>query len=138
MQGDAALLEVMMTNFLDNAWKFTQNQQKPVIEFGVTTINGERVYFVRDNGAGFDMKYVDKLFMPFQRLHSSIEFAGTPLIDVLQFVSSFSTIPLTLDPDAMALSHPTVISRATGDRQVQVHAGQLLHRQAAVRGQPIV
>jgi len=75
--GDSHLYRILLTNLLDNAWKFTERQPNPVIEFGVTTINGERVYFVRDNGAGFDMKYGDKLFTPFQRLHSPLEFAGT-------------------------------------------------------------
>ncbi len=75
--GDPHLYRILLTNLLDNAWKFTSKQPKPVIEFGVTAISDERVYFVRDNGAGFDMAYADKLFVPFQRLHSSIEFAGT-------------------------------------------------------------
>jgi len=77
VQGDERLYRILMTNLLDNAWKFCQKKQRAVIEFGVTTINGERVHFVKDNGAGFDMKNVDKLFVPFQRLHSSLEFAGT-------------------------------------------------------------
>jgi PAS domain S-box-containing protein len=77
VQGDGRLYRILMTNLLDNAWKFCQKKQQPAIEFGVTAIKGEKVYFVKDNGAGFDMKNVDKLFVPFQRLHSSVEFAGT-------------------------------------------------------------
>jgi PAS domain S-box-containing protein len=77
VHGDARLYRILMTNLLENAWKFCQKQPRPVIEFGVTTINGERIFFVRDNGAGFDMKHAGKLFVPFQRLHSSVEFAGT-------------------------------------------------------------
>lgn len=75
--GDTHLFRILLTNLLGNSWKFTAKQPKPVIEFGTTTIGGEKVYYVRDNGAGFDMKYADKLFMPFQRLHSSDEFAGS-------------------------------------------------------------
>jgi PAS domain S-box-containing protein len=77
VKGDPHLYRILLTNLLGNAWKFTSKQPKPVIEFGVTAINDEKVYFVRDNGAGFDMAYADKLFVPFQRLHSSIDFAGT-------------------------------------------------------------
>ncbi len=77
VRGDERLYRILMTNLLDNAWKFTQKQAWPIIEFGATVINGERVFFVKDNGAGFEMEYADKLFVPFQRLHSSLEFAGT-------------------------------------------------------------
>ena len=71
--GDAALLRNLMSNLLLNAWKFTQGREGARIEFG-TTDGGE--FFVRDNGAGFAQDYVDKLFRPFQRLHSQGEFAG--------------------------------------------------------------
>ena len=63
----------MLTNLLQNAWKFTRRRSEPVIEFGQT----ERAFFVRDNGVGFDMTYADKLFGPFQRLHSLDDFEGT-------------------------------------------------------------
>lgn len=72
--GDARLLEIVLENLLGNAWKFTRHQANARIEFGVRE---ECIYFVRDNGAGFDMNYADKLFTPFQRLHSSKEFEGT-------------------------------------------------------------
>jgi PAS domain S-box-containing protein len=77
VRGDGRLYRILMTNLLENAWKFSQKTPHPVIEFGVMPINGEPVFFVRDNGAGFDMTRSDKLFVPFQRLHSSVEFAGT-------------------------------------------------------------
>jgi PAS domain S-box-containing protein len=77
VRGDGRLYRILMTNLLENAWKFCQKTPHPVIEFGVMPINGEQVFFVRDNGAGFDMNQTDKLFVPFQRLHSSVEFAGT-------------------------------------------------------------
>ena len=64
-------------NLLENAWKFTTRQPEARIEFGVTNASGEPTYFVRDNGAGFDMAYVDRLFGPFQRLHPQREFAGS-------------------------------------------------------------
>src|SRR5256714_659954 len=75
--GDKRLLQVMLGNLLGNAWKFTAKRQQAEISFGQTRQDGEVVYFVRDNGAGFDMAYVNKLFGAFQRLHSGKEFEGT-------------------------------------------------------------
>lgn len=75
--GDKRLLKVMMDNLVGNAWKYTGKKAKPAIEFGQMDKNGERIYFVRDNGAGFDMKYANKLFGAFQRLHSAQDFPGT-------------------------------------------------------------
>jgi signal transduction histidine kinase len=77
VQGDSSLLRLALTNFLNNAWKFTARHAQAVIEFGVTTNNGTPAYYVRDDGAGFDMTYADKLFGAFQRLHSATEFEGT-------------------------------------------------------------
>lgn len=74
--GEERLLQVVMENLLGNAWKYTAKHEQARIEFGVTGGNGERVYFVKDDGAGFDMAYVDKLFAPFSRLHASSEFEG--------------------------------------------------------------
>ena len=75
--GDPQLLRVLMQNLLENAWKYSAKQPAPAIEFGRETIDGEPVFFVRDNGVGFDMKYADRLFSPFQRLHKPEEFEGT-------------------------------------------------------------
>ncbi len=75
--GDERLLYVLLQNLLGNAWKFTGRAAKGRIEFGPVLIEGEAAYVVRDNGAGFDMAYADKLFRPFQRLHEASEFAGT-------------------------------------------------------------
>jgi light-regulated signal transduction histidine kinase (bacteriophytochrome) len=75
--GDGQLLRIAMENLLENAWKFTARQSESRIEFGVTNASGEPTYFVRDNGAGFDMSYVDRLFGPFQRLHPQREFPGS-------------------------------------------------------------
>jgi PAS domain S-box-containing protein len=77
VDGDARLLGVAFENLLGNAWKFTGRQPAPRIEFAAHAGNGQPVYSVRDNGAGFDMQYADKLFGAFQRLHSSAEFDGT-------------------------------------------------------------
>jgi two-component system sensor histidine kinase/response regulator len=77
VMGDGRLLRIALTNLLENAWKFTARQAAPRIEFGMTTAAGEPTYFVRDNGAGFDMAYVDRLFGPFQRLHLASEFPGS-------------------------------------------------------------
>ncbi|MEW5791681.1 MAG: ATP-binding protein [Pseudomonadota bacterium] len=76
-EGDAQLIRAALENLLTNAWKFTSKQADARIEFGVREEAGERIYFVRDNGAGFDMAYADKLFGAFQRLHGATEFEGT-------------------------------------------------------------
>ena len=76
-RGDKRLLRCVLTNLLGNAWKFTSKQKNPEILFGSEEKNGEVFYFVRDNGAGFDMAYVKKLFGVFQRLHTAGEFEGT-------------------------------------------------------------
>ncbi|HEY0722746.1 MAG TPA: PAS domain S-box protein, partial [Pyrinomonadaceae bacterium] len=75
--GDRRLFLIMFMNLIGNAWKFTSKQQEPRICFGSELNNGETAYFVRDNGAGFDMTYVDRLFGAFQRLHTAAEFEGT-------------------------------------------------------------
>jgi light-regulated signal transduction histidine kinase (bacteriophytochrome) len=75
--GDGQLLRIVLENLLENAWKFTGKKREARIEFGVTQASGEPTYFVRDNGAGFDMTYADRLFGPFQRLHPQEEFAGS-------------------------------------------------------------
>jgi light-regulated signal transduction histidine kinase (bacteriophytochrome) len=75
--GDPRLLEVMLANLLENAWKFTGKHASARIEFGRTEMEGQFAYFVRDDGAGFDMAYSGKLFGGFQRIHSPSEFPGT-------------------------------------------------------------
>ena len=75
--GDGQLLRVAIENLLENAWKFTGREPAARIEFGMTNVAGEPTYFVRDNGAGFDMAYAERLFGPFQRLHLASEFPGT-------------------------------------------------------------
>jgi two-component system sensor histidine kinase/response regulator len=77
VNGDGQLLRIALENLLENAWKFTSQQPDACIEFGMIHIASEPTYFVRDNGAGFDMTYVDRLFGPFQRLHGQTEFPGT-------------------------------------------------------------
>lgn len=77
-RGDGSLLRIALENLLGNAWKFTSKQPSSRIEFGAQAGDaGEDVFFVRDNGAGFDMAYADKLFGAFQRLHPADEFEGT-------------------------------------------------------------
>jgi light-regulated signal transduction histidine kinase (bacteriophytochrome) len=75
--GDASLLRQVYVNLLSNAFKFTQQRTAALIEIGAFEQPGERVYFVRDNGAGFDMQHVARLFGVFQRLHGAGEFSGT-------------------------------------------------------------
>lgn len=77
-RGDKHLLRDVMANLIGNAWKFTVQADKPAIEVGARRVNGDSpVYFVRDNGAGFDADQNDKLFVPFQRLHNKNEFPGS-------------------------------------------------------------
>lgn len=75
--GDASLLAATLDNLLGNAWKFTSKRAHPRVEFGRRMDDGHPVFFVRDNGAGFDQAYAHKLFGAFQRLHSSTEFDGS-------------------------------------------------------------
>jgi len=76
--GDPRLLRVVLDNLIGNAWKYTSRQSHPHIEFGaMSNPEGVTDYFVRDNGAGFNMTYADKLFGAFQRLHATTEFPGT-------------------------------------------------------------
>ncbi len=76
-EGDPKLLRIALVNLISNAWKFTGLKPGPRIGFGAVDHAGERAYYVRDNGVGFDMAYVDKLFGAFQRLHTENEFPGT-------------------------------------------------------------
>ncbi len=76
-EADPRLMRVVLTNLLGNAWKFTSKTPAASIAFGSTSENGQTEYFVRDNGAGFDMAYAGKLFGAFQRLHSDKDFPGT-------------------------------------------------------------
>ena len=75
--GDPGLLRIALDNLFGNAWKYTGRQPQARIEFGATTKDGQPAYFVRDNGAGFDMANAERLFGAFQRLHSSYDFEGT-------------------------------------------------------------
>ncbi|PYP40090.1 MAG: histidine kinase [Gemmatimonadetes bacterium] len=76
-QGDSRLLRVVLDNLLRNGWKYTGKRPQPRVEFTAQDENGDRVFVIKDNGAGFDMQYADKLFGVFQRLHSAAEFEGT-------------------------------------------------------------
>ncbi len=76
-RSDRRMMRIVLQNLLENAWKFTRNVERPSIEFGSTQIDGTEVFFVRDNGAGFDRTQSAKLFSPFQRLHKSDEYEGS-------------------------------------------------------------
>ncbi len=75
--GDPGLLRVILDNLLGNSWKYTGRRPRARIEFGETRRDGQRIFFVRDDGAGFDMAFAKKLFAPFSRLHTTSEFEGT-------------------------------------------------------------
>jgi two-component system, sensor histidine kinase and response regulator len=77
VRADGSMLRQVLANLIGNAWKFTRGRPEAVIEVGCRRAAGETTYFVKDNGAGFDMQYVGKLFGVFQRLHRPDEFEGT-------------------------------------------------------------
>ncbi|MCX6165146.1 MAG: ATP-binding protein, partial [Ignavibacteriae bacterium] len=77
VEGDAYLLRILLENLFNNAWKFTSKNEKTVIELRTFKKDTDIVYFIKDNGTGFDMKYYNKLFGAFQRLHSKKEYPGT-------------------------------------------------------------
>lgn len=78
VKGDHGLLNIVLENLLGNAWKYSSRVDKAVVEFGCDgEEHGKPIFFVRDNGAGFDMKYVDKIFEPFKRLHTPEQFQGS-------------------------------------------------------------
>jgi PAS domain S-box-containing protein len=76
-RADLNLVRILLRNLFSNAWKFTSKHPSAHIEFGVQMTENRKEYFVSDDGAGFDMRYADKLFIPFQRLHPESEFEGT-------------------------------------------------------------
>jgi PAS domain S-box-containing protein len=76
-EGDPRLLHVLLENLIGNALKFTSNREEATIELGCAEREGEQVFYVRDDGVGFDMAYASKLFLPFQRLHQARDFPGT-------------------------------------------------------------
>jgi len=79
VNGDPRLLQLVVENLLGNAWKFTEHKPESRIEFGISEIDGQTVYFIRDNGAGFNMGYANKLFKPFQSVHDQSRYPGTGL-----------------------------------------------------------
>lgn len=76
-RADETMVRIVLQNLLENAWKFTSGRSPARIEFGLVLLDGEEAYFVRDDGAGFDMAYAQGLFTPFHRLHSAKDFPGT-------------------------------------------------------------
>jgi signal transduction histidine kinase len=77
LEADQGLMRVALDNLIRNAWKYTSHHEQACIEFGMKIFEGETVFFVRDDGAGFDPALADQLFQPFHRLHSRSEFPGT-------------------------------------------------------------
>ncbi|MDC4226298.1 MAG: MEDS domain-containing protein [Candidatus Manganitrophus sp.] len=77
VSADPRLLKIVLENLMGNAWKFTSKHPTATIELGAVERDGKKVYFIRDDGAGFDMAYAEKLFNPFRRLHNAKEFVGT-------------------------------------------------------------
>ena len=88
IDGDERLLYIVLQNLFENAWKYTSKEAHSSIEFGQSSRGGKAVYYVADNGVGFDMAYIDKVFDPFQRLHhvSDFEGAGVGLATVQRII----------------------------------------------------
>jgi light-regulated signal transduction histidine kinase (bacteriophytochrome) len=76
-RADARMIELALRNLLRNAWKFSSKRKLTRIEFGTMKSENNQVYFISDNGAGFDMKFADEIFAPFKRVHAEKEFGGT-------------------------------------------------------------
>jgi light-regulated signal transduction histidine kinase (bacteriophytochrome) len=77
VEADEGLMRVALDNLIRNAWKYTSHHEQACIEFGAINRRGETLYYVRDDGAGFDPRQSDELFQPFHRLHTRSEFPGT-------------------------------------------------------------
>ena len=77
VHADPTLLRAVRANLLGNAWKYTGRRPRARIEFGIGEEDGQPIFYVRDDGAGFDPRHAERLFTPFQRLHSTAEFEGT-------------------------------------------------------------
>jgi len=86
VMGDLSLLKVMFWNLVDNAWKFTSKKDGTKIEFGTFHEKGEQIYYIRDNGVGFDMNYAGRLFEAFQRQHTDYEGTGIGLTTVQRII----------------------------------------------------
>ena len=85
--GDASLIQIVMDNLMGNAWKYSGKREETVIEFDVTNVGGKPIYFIRDNGSGFDMEHAERLFIPFQRLYrTDVEGNGIGLATVDRIV----------------------------------------------------
>jgi len=105
------LMEIALTNLFNNAFKFTQTRPIAKIEFGLEKVDGKTAYFIKDNGVGFDMTYVDKLFGAFQRLHKSTDFSGTGigLATVKRIINRHGgTIWAKSEPDKYAIFYFTL------------------------------
>jgi len=76
VHADPGLMNIVLTNLISNAWKYSRTQERAHIQIGLENLNGKEVFFIRDNGVGFDMKYAENLFSPFFRMHSTIDYQG--------------------------------------------------------------
>jgi light-regulated signal transduction histidine kinase (bacteriophytochrome) len=129
---DASLVHAVLENLLGNAWKFTSKTENARIEFRAVPNTLPMQYVIRDNGAGFDMKYMDKLFGPFQRLHSEREFPGTGIglatvqrivhkhggeVRTESQVGQGATFSFTLEPDDVGAVDTRITRAAEGTRR---------------------
>jgi light-regulated signal transduction histidine kinase (bacteriophytochrome) len=116
VSADPRLLRIALENLLSNAWKYTSRASLPTVSVGVQAGEHGPVYFVRDNGVGFDMKYADKLFVPFQRLHPEAEFPGSGigLVTVQRIIARHGgRVWAEAKPDEGATFYFTLSSAAT-------------------------
>ena len=115
VNADPRLLRIALENLLSNAWKYTSRASQAAVTVGVQAGEHGPIYFVRDNGVGFDMKYADKLFVPFQRLHPEAEFPGSGigLVTVQRIIARHGgRVWADATPDAGATFYFTIVSQA--------------------------
>ena len=115
VNADPRLLRIALENLLSNAWKYTSRASQATVTVGVQAGEHGPVYFVRDNGVGFDMKYADKLFVPFQRLHPEAEFPGSGigLVTVQRIIARHGgRVWADAKPDAGATFYFTIVGQA--------------------------
>jgi light-regulated signal transduction histidine kinase (bacteriophytochrome) len=115
VNADPRLLRIALENLLSNAWKYTSRASQAAVTVGVQAGEQGPVYFVRDNGVGFDMKYADKLFVPFQRLHPEAEFPGSGigLVTVQRIIARHGgRVWADAKPDAGATFYFTIVGQA--------------------------
>jgi signal transduction histidine kinase len=125
LNADPRLLKSLLHNLLDNAWKYTAQSSSPAVEIQCVTSGGATRFSVRDNGVGFDIKYAERIFEPFQRMHSSAEFPGIGigLATVARIVQRYGgEIRAESAPGKGTVFHFTLPAATTDNREDSLRA----------------